>query len=175
MMQDNSITLIYEVKKTGNVVLKTTKVIFRAIFNFFMMLIHCIINLLSKIVANPIVFLIIFGAIFLLGIVGVLTFLWKINAIFNAIRTDIRQLIAPIIRFALETDNPAYADDTLNTIGNIVAYLCIVGISIFEKNKIPEIQKSKQNEQKQIEEKMNETISLFFGEKAKVEVSEKKL
>lgn len=160
--------LTKEVSKTGDVVVKTTKKVSLVIFKFFSKIIHFIINLVLTLVTNPIVLLIIVGAVFLLGVVGVITVLWKINDTLKDISTDIKQFIAPIIRFALGTDNAAYSDDKLNTLGMIGAFIIIMGIKFFEKNKTSEIEKIDQAETKLIEEKRNETIDMFFGNQNRV-------
>ena len=147
---------------------KTSAKVFSAIFKVFQKLISFIIKTILKLVSNPFVLLIIAGATLLLGVAGVLIGLWKINSTIKAISTDIKQFIAPILRFALETDNPAYADDNLNTIGMIASFMIFIAVKYWENNntvkieqRILQIEADEKERQKQIESRKEMEFNFF--------------
>ena len=132
------------------------------------MITRSIIKTILKLVSNPFVLLIIAGATLLLGVAGVLIGLWKINSTIKAISTDIKQFIAPILRFALETDNPAYADDNLNTIGMIASFMIFIAVKYWENNntvkieqRILQIEADEKERQKQIESRKEMEFNFF--------------
>ena len=147
---------------------KTSAKVFSAIFKVFQKLFSFIIKTILTLVSNPLVLLIIAGATLLLGVAGVLIGLWKINSTIEAISTDIKQFIAPILRFALETDNPAYADDNLNTIGMIASFMIFIAVKYWENNntvkieqKILQIEADEKERQKQIESRKEMEFNIF--------------
>lgn len=168
----SGLKLTKDVEKGEEAIIKSAKGIFPVISQGFAKLIGHIADLFITLVTNPIVLLIVLVAVLLLGIVGAVAVLWKINDTIAKISTDIKQFIAPILRFVLETDNPTYTDDVLNTTGSIGALIVIVGVSVFEwfktkeiKENLKQVKQEEKEEQELIEEKTKSELNMFFSKK----------
>lgn len=159
----SSLKLKKEINKSSVILTKTAKGVFSAISKCFFRLISFIVNLILTIVANPIILLIIVGTVGLLGVVEILGGLWHVSKAIEKISTDIKQFIAPILSSVLETDNPAYSNDSLSTAGNVLAFITIFGATIFEYRETQNIKERNLA----IEEKNHKKIEVFFSQKEK--------
>lgn len=165
-----SVLKIVSKKDVIHSAVKTAAGVAKKIVGLFMKLISFIINMLLTIIVNPVVLLVVACVVALLFVLSGFLFVANVDSEITHISNDIKSFIAPIMQTALSTDNPAYADDMLNTIGNACSYIAFVVILLFEKNTIRKIKEEKRQieiEEKEeaaaIEQHKQTEYDIFFG------------
>ena len=155
--------------KAVSVTAKVTGGIVKTVMWLFAKLFSIIINLVVTFVANPVVLLIIVAVAVLLMLLGGLTVMVNVDGFITHITNDFKALVMPIMRKALSTDNPAYSDDSLTTIGSMISYLSFMIAIVFEGNSVRSIEEETlqiENEEKQaqarIEEHKQTEYDIFF-------------